>query len=736
MKKGKTEILAPAGSYESMKAAVNAGADAVYMGGQRFGARAYADNPDNDMLLSAIDYVHLHGRKIYLTVNTLLKEKEMEKELYSFLLPFYEAGADGLIVQDLGVCRAVRRWFPDMPLHASTQMTIAGKEGALMAERLGAVRIVTARELSLEEIREIRAATDLEIEAFVHGALCYCYSGQCLYSSLIGGRSGNRGRCAQPCRLPYDVYDGTGRRNSPQGRYVMNLKDLCALELLPDIIEAGVCSLKIEGRMKSPRYTAGVVSVYRKYVDLYDREGKAGYRVDPGDREYLLKLFDRGGFTDGYFREQGRTPMIAPGEKPAFREVDGALLAALDHQYIERERKEKIKGSLTIQTNFPAILSLSLGNVSVSVTGETALPARKQPLTEALLRKQMNKFGETPFELEELALTLDGDAFLPMGAVNALRRKGAEALEQAVLKQYRRQAPVRETEPEEEPAAGSAAGAEQSRARNAVPGIYVLAEREEQLEAAFHSEAVERIYVSLEEIPWEHIPAWAEKWKASGREFFIALPKIWRSRIRRELFSHERFWHRDDVDGFLIRTVDEWYLAQALGESYRYVADHSLYSWNHEARKALREQNLTSDTAPVELNERELRARGCEGSEMVAYGYLPMMVSAQCFRRNTGTCDRQPGILTLRDRKKKAFSVKNFCRFCYNTVYNSEPLWLADEMAALRECGFSAVRLQFTAEGRAETEKVIAAYAEARNGKDPDYQPAVRTKGHFRRGTE
>ena len=736
MKKGKTEILAPAGSYESMKAAVNAGADAVYMGGQRFGARAYADNPDNDMLLSAIDYVHLHGRKIYLTVNTLLKEKEMEKELYSFLLPFYEAGADGLIVQDLGVCRAVGRWFPDMPLHASTQMTIAGKEGALMAERLGAVRIVTARELSLEEIREIRAATDLEIEAFVHGALCYCYSGQCLYSSLIGGRSGNRGRCAQPCRLPYDVYDGTGRRNSPQGRYVMNLKDLCALELLPDIIEAGVCSLKIEGRMKSPRYTAGVVSVYRKYVDLYDREGKAGYRVDPGDREYLLKLFDRGGFTDGYFREQGRTPMIAPGEKPAFREVDGALLAALDHQYIERERKEKIKGSLTIQTNFPAILSLSLGNVSVSVTGETALPARKQPLTEALLRKQMNKFGETPFELEELALTLDGDAFLPMGAVNALRRKGAEALEQAVLKQYRRQAPVRETEPEEEPAAGSAAGAEQSRARNAVPWIYVLAEREEQLEAAFHSEAVERIYVSLEEIPWEHIPAWAEKWKASGREFFIALPKIWRSRIRRELFSHERFWHRDDVDGFLIRTVDEWYLAQALGESYRYVADHSLYSWNHEARKALREQNLTSDTAPVELNERELRARGCEGSEMVAYGYLPMMVTAQCFRRNTGTCDRQPGILTLRDRKKKAFSVKNFCRFCYNTVYNSEPLWLADEMAALRECGFSAVRLQFTAEGRAETEKVIAAYAEARNGKDPDYQPAVRTKGHFRRGTE
>ncbi len=736
MKKGKTEILAPAGSYESMKAAVNAGADAVYMGGQRFGARAYADNPDNDMLLSAIDYVHLHGRKIYLTVNTLLKEKEMEKELYSFLLPFYEAGADGLIVQDLGVCRAVRRWFPDMPLHASTQMTIAGKEGALMAERLGAVRIVTARELSLEEIREIRAATDLEIEAFVHGALCYCYSGQCLYSSLIGGRSGNRGRCAQPCRLPYDVYDGTGRRNSPQGRYVMNLKDLCALELLPDIIEAGVCSLKIEGRMKSPRYTAGVVSVYRKYVDLYDREGRAGYRVDPGDREYLLKLFDRGGFTDGYFREQGRTPMIAPGEKPAFREVDGALLAALDHQYIERERKEKIKGSLTIQTNFPAILSLSLGNVSVSVTGETALPARKQPLTEALLRKQMNKFGETPFELEELALTLDGDAFLPMGAVNALRRKGAEALEQAVLKQYRRQAPVRETEPEEEPAAGSAAGPEQSRARNAVPGIYVLAEREEQLEAAFHSEAVERIYVSLEEIPWERIPVWAEKWKASGREFFIALPKIWRSRIRRELFSHERFWHRDGVDGFLIRTVDEWYLAQALGESYRYVADHSLYSWNHEARKALREQNLTSDTAPVELNERELRARGCEGSEMVAYGYLPMMVSTQCFRKNTGTCDRQPGILTLRDRKKKAFSVKNFCRFCYNTVYNSEPLWLADEMAALRECGFSAVRLQFTAEGRAETEKVIAAYAEARNGKDPDYQPAVRTKGHFRRGTE
>ena len=307
------EILAPAGSVESMKAAVNAGADAVYMGGSRFGARAYAENPEGDQFLEALDYAHLHGCSLYMTVNTLVKEEELG-QLYDFLMPCYERGLDAVIVQDMGVFSFIRKHFPDLPIHASTQMTVTGWRSAAMLKELGASRVVTARELSLAEIAQIRDHVDIEIESFVHGALCYCYSGQCLLSSLIGGRSGNRGRCAQPCRLPYDAPGqalsfrtgserGTGRKNRENGeektggknrekrqqekdnRYLMSLKDLCTLDILPDIIEAGVYSLKIEGRMKSPRYTAGVVSVYRKYVDQYLARGREGYRISDEESE-------------------------------------------------------------------------------------------------------------------------------------------------------------------------------------------------------------------------------------------------------------------------------------------------------------------------------------------------------------------------------------------------------------------------------------------------------------------
>ena len=256
------ELLAPAGSYEALEAAFSAGADAVYIGGSQFGARAYADNLDEEKMCRAIDLAHLQGKKLYLTVNTLLKDSEIEEQLFRYLLPYYREGLDGVIVQDFGVLELIREAFPLLPIHASTQMAVTGASGARVLEELGVKRVVTARELSLAEISDIRKQTNIEIESFVHGALCYCYSGQCLMSSLIGGRSGNRGRCAQPCRLPYEVFEKGKRLNSDKTAYPLNTKDMCTLELLPEIIRAGVTSLKIEGRMKKPEYTAGVVSVY------------------------------------------------------------------------------------------------------------------------------------------------------------------------------------------------------------------------------------------------------------------------------------------------------------------------------------------------------------------------------------------------------------------------------------------------------------------------------------------
>lgn len=289
-----------------MVAAVNAGADAVYIGGSRFGARAYANNLDEETMVKAINFMHLHGCRIYMTVNTLVKEKEMS-DLYSYLKPYYEAGLDAVLVQDMGVLTYIRKHFPDLPVHISTQMTVTGKYSARDLKALGAVRVVPARELSLKEIREIYDDTGLEVETFVHGALCYCYSGQCLFSSLIGGRSGNRGRCAQTCRLPFDAEQNGKYVNKKNEKYILSLKDLCTLDLIPDILEAGVCSLKIEGRMKSPRYTAGVVSIYRKYVDLYLKEGRAGYHVEKADRDALLALFDPGRTVPGLLPHPQRT---------------------------------------------------------------------------------------------------------------------------------------------------------------------------------------------------------------------------------------------------------------------------------------------------------------------------------------------------------------------------------------------------------------------------------------------
>lgn len=316
--KDRVEILAPAGSMECLKAAITAGADAVYTGGALFGARAYAHNLTEEELLEAIDYVHLHGRRLYLTVNTLIKDREMEKQMYDYLLPYYRQGLDAVIVQDIGLFRFIRKHFPDLPIHASTQMTLTGVDGAKFLEKEGAQRIVTSRELSMAEVKKIADETELEIESFVHGALCYCYSGQCLFSSFIGGRSGNRGQCAQPCRLLYR----TPEAKRPQ--YLLSLKDICTLELIPEMIESGIYSFKIEGRMKKPEYAAAVAFQYRKYADLYLKyyeecpaeEDPAAYamkkyRVREEDRQMLLDLYNRGGFHTGYYHTQNGREMIS-----------------------------------------------------------------------------------------------------------------------------------------------------------------------------------------------------------------------------------------------------------------------------------------------------------------------------------------------------------------------------------------------------------------------------------------
>lgn len=307
----KPELLAPVGSLESLYAAVQNGCDAVYLGGKAFSARAYAANLTIEEIKTALEYAHLYGVRVYITINTLYKDEELTS-LLDFVQEIYEAGADAVILQDLGAAQLIRQIFPDLELHASTQMTVHNLEGARYLANLGFKRVVLARELTLEEISKIITNISIEVETFVHGALCVCYSGQCLMSSLIGGRSGNRGRCAQPCRLPYRLVDfNTGKVvGSDEPYYLLSPKDICTLEILPALIERGIHSFKIEGRMKRPEYTAAVTGIYRKYIDLAFNDPD-NYIVDPKDLKNLTQIFNRGGFSIGYYKGKSGSKMMS-----------------------------------------------------------------------------------------------------------------------------------------------------------------------------------------------------------------------------------------------------------------------------------------------------------------------------------------------------------------------------------------------------------------------------------------
>lgn len=727
MKKA-VEILAPAGSLESMKAAVAAGADAVYMGGSRFGARAFAQNPEEDKLLEAIDYVHLHGRKLYLTVNTLMKEQEME-ELFDYLLPYYKQGLDAAIVQDMGVLSYIKEKFPALPIHASTQMTITGAYGAAMLKDLGAERVVTARELSLKDIEKIRDQVDVEIESFVHGALCYCYSGQCLFSSLIGGRSGNRGRCAQTCRLPFEVKKNGKTLGKKEDRYCLSLKDLSTLDLIPDMIEAGVYSMKIEGRMKSPRYTAGVVSIYRKYADLYLSQGREGYQVMEEDRKTLLDLFDRGGQTDGYYKRHNGRDMVVWKEKPSFREGNQALFDYLDKNYVEKEIKEPVRGHAFLEEGQRACLRLEACGHEVTITGDLVQTAQNQPMTEEKVKKQLEKTGNTPFHFERLEIQLNGNVFLPVQSLNELRRRGLEELEQAVLKDYRREYGQSILKAEESPAFVKKQSLE-------VPKLTVSLERPDCLEAAAESNQVGRIYIDAAEFEPGRWSTYADLCHRNGKECMLTMPHIFREQAEQFFDRYKKELEEAGFDGFLIRSLEEVGYLKQKGIKGDLVFDFGVYGMNRWSQKLLLKLGADELTWPVELNSRELGKLSVPG-ELLIYGRLPMMVTAQCIHQGTEQCDKSPAVLMLKDRMGKEFPVKNHCRFCYNSIYNSAPVSLHGFDDAVKALAPSSLRLQFTTEDQGQTEAVIRYFSEefylGQRAKLPFDEF---TRGHFKRGVE
>ena len=696
------ELLAPAGNINIFKAVIEAGADAVYVGGSMFGARAYANNFDEEELLYAIDYAHLKGVKVYLTVNTLLKNDEIEK-LYDYLLPFYERGLDAVLVQDLGALKLIHDRFPDLAVHTSTQMTVTGIDGVRFLKQFGVQRVVMAREVSLAEMKEIHEKCGMEIEAFVHGALCYSYSGQCLFSSMLGGRSGNRGRCAQPCRLPYCV-------GNKKDTYILSLKDMCGIKDLQKLKESGVYSLKIEGRMKQAGYASGVVAYYRRYIDSMKE-------VSDKDYKNIAVLGNRCGFTDKYYFEHNGTDMVT-FEKPNF------VSDASDE--LPQFSKIKIQGKLTLKEAEPGALTVSCGGYRFTSYMDPVSHALKAPAERKNVAERISKTGDTPFEFENIDITMDNDIFVPNGALNKLRREAIEGLQNEILMQYKRTA--------------SASYGWKSKKTSEIkpygdPKVIASVRDGKQLYRLLEYDNISEIYIDSSKYGRrDFVKEFNDDVfcvNNAEKKAYLALPVIFRRSTRDYFETISDQLKKIDFEGFIVRNYEEFFWVKTRFAGKKIVTDHNMYTYNDMAKSMFFDNGADADTMPLELNQKEINRRNNKGSQMIIYGYYPLMVSAQCVHKNSYKCDRTPQITYLKDRYNKIFPVWNNCSECYNIIYNSCPTVLFNNMQKIKNAGIDALRLDFTFEKPEEIDTVMAAFESNSADGIKEY-----TNGHFKRGVE
>lgn len=700
------EILAPGGSYESIISAMNSGADAIYTGGGMFGARAYADNLNQERLIEIIDAAHLRGKKIYLTVNTLLKQKELQTQLIPYLKPYYEAGLDAVLVQDFGVLSKIREAFPDLPIHASTQMTVLTSEFSKWLKQFGVSRVVPARELSLDELRKIKDEVDIEVETFVHGALCYCYSGQCLMSSMIGGRSGNRGRCAQPCRLPYQfVQDGQNSGiDTKKPAYLLSLNDLCTLDLIPDMVDAGIDSFKIEGRMKGPEYAALVTSLYKKYTMMYLTKGRNGYKVDEADIEALMDLYNRGGFSKGYYQCHNDKSMITfdrsnhKGTRAAKiikATADTVTFKALEqlHGQDVLEVKEGLSNqdtyAWTLKSDIPVNTTFTIKHRFKSRqhdqfcyrTKNQALleQVRKMSSTEQFKEKikgNLKIFKDLPAKLilsyGDICVEVEGQVVQPAlnramteDEVRKHMQKTGDTpyvfdtldiemdadifMPVAVLKQLRRDA-ITLLE------ARILEGFRRTMPENTISGckvtdsvrladiqrMTVLISTQSQFDTALRYPEISRIYIN-DGLSARITKTQLEMMVAGAHDAGKEIFLALPSMLRHE--ENDRMLHRiklygEMTDGVLVRSVEGFLLFKEASAKFKRMLDCNVYTWNQSAKQFWKNQQADELTVPEELNFRELSERGCAGDEMIVYGYRPLMTTAQCLTKTTGHCQK------------------------------------------------------------------------------------------------
>lgn len=699
------ELLAPAGNLEILKGVIESGADAVYVGGSMFGARAYANNFTEEELLEAIDFAHLRGVKVYLTVNTLIKNSEFSK-LYDYLLVYYKRGLDAVIVQDIGVVKAIHEYFPSMEIHTSTQMTVTGADGVRFLSQFGVTRVVMAREVSLAEMKRIHEETGMELEAFVHGALCYSYSGQCLFSSILGGRSGNRGRCAQPCRLPYTV---EGKKDE----FILSLKDMCGIKALDKLHDAGVYSLKIEGRMKQLEYACGVVKYYRSYIDSMKP-------VSDADYDRIKALGNRCGFTDRYYFDHNGSDMVTY-VKPNF--VSNAAEPSPE------KRKLSIEGELVLRESEPGSLTVKRGDVTYKASIEPVSAALKAPLDKKAAIDRINKTGDTDFEFSHIKAQIGENVFVPNGALNKLRRDAISGLCDKLLKKYYRNDAryadmSRLTALPEHVVKSDAAHDEAINDYTTICSCMTRA----QLDTLIGYEYFDVFYLDFDMYDRRTlIQQFADDVQSltkQNKKVYLMLPTIFRADSSDYFVSIAKELDKVSFEGFVVKNYEELYLTENLFTGKKVILDHNMYTFNDVSKSAFFEHGVSGDTVPLELNSREIMHRNNIGSQMIVYGYYPLMTTANCVHKNTKGCDKKQKLIYLKDRYNKSFAVCNNCKECYNTIYNSLPTMLTKNIGKLKEAGIRSFRYSFTI----ETPKQIKAVM--------DDKVAEYTNGHYKRGVE
>ena len=803
----KPELLAPAGSMDALKAAVNNGCDAVYLGGKQFSARQYAGNFSLEELNEVCDYCHLRNVKVYVTVNTIYKEKELN-EFINFIGELYKIGVDALIVQDIGAAKIVKENFPDFNLHASTQLTTSSIDDVKFLAENGFSKVVLNRELSLEDIKEITKEADIEIETFVHGALCVSYSGQCVMSSLIGGRSGNRGRCAQTCRLPYELVNEDDR--IIEGHLICP-KDIQTITILPELIEAGIDSFKIEGRMKSAEYVAGVTSIYRKYIDMYFDKSQ-DYKVDIKDSKILLQLFNRGGFTEGYYKTHSGSSMMSierpkhwglkvghidsydakhkranirtreplvPGDgievwtanephvgsgisknskageiinisidgnieknNVVYKTNDKALTDALNKTFEKDIRKSEIFAEAKVKKDECITLKLwdNNGNL-IFVEGDVAQKAANQPMTKEKISQQLSKTGSTPFKIVNLDVIADDDVYVGVSALNDLRRRATESLEEAIIKRSKRK--ILKEIPE--------INADENKS------VYnkklnVLVSTDEQFDAVI-KKGVNIVYVEIGQWFRDSVEYCIKKCHDNNIKIYAALPRIYRGYSKKLFDEFIDGLKKTNIDGFLVRSSGEF---DRVKDSEKEIAiDYSFNVFNSQAIEFWENQGANIITLSTELNLKEIKSIANIKCETLFYGYIPLMVTHQCpigsfdggkvdkmFCKNKFNSEGY----YLKDRKDVKFPLFTDCEQCVCNILNSKPLFTLKFFDEILDSPTGSGRLVFTIEDEKQTIEILDAYIEKmKSNKAPSPETARliknmgdnnSTKGHYFRGVE